>query len=507
MTTVTTLLVLTVGQTDVQLVVDGARREFCKKRCAALHDGLGAREVDWRICDSPVRKGDTTIEELPEGQLLLSTPKLDAVLDHLVPTAVLLLETQREASSGAGRGDPRFAAAVLEARLRAKGVGSVERRCYLQGRERLEDPDRPPDAVIRREVVQRLEQAIRETMENVQPSRIVVAATGGLTVVSNLVEEIVRFHASVPVELLEVADGARATPAAADRAVARSSIPEPAVSFQARRRALELVSKGNLLGAWAVAEPLHEHQSEHGWTEVALWLASFASSLPIAASCDMPVLAHRRMAVRAALRVELALRAEDIPKAVHGTVAFFEAALWDHLAGKTSRHPTKKRHFKFHSPVSDDLVREHDAVKVAAFSKTKQGEDRTRPFILKEDADEARWYWIDDNEICAVQIAKHYLKRDALTKLGQAVSEEIRELRNDVAHNEPTPDLMEDASRRMQDASLWSSENTFLSQPLIQAVLRELGEQNPAGLLDDLLVAVRRRLTGPAPPARDGRSE
>jgi len=34
------------------------------------------------------------------------------------------------------------------------------------------------------------------------------------------------------------------------------------------------------------------------------------------------------MAVRAALRVELALRAGDIPRAVHGTVAFFEAALW-----------------------------------------------------------------------------------------------------------------------------------------------------------------------------------
>src|SRR5205807_9301817 len=38
-----------------------------------------------------------------------------------------------------------------------------------------------------------------------------------------------------------------------------------------------------------------------------------------------------RQAVRAALRVEFALMADDVPDAVHGTVAFFEAALWDHL--------------------------------------------------------------------------------------------------------------------------------------------------------------------------------
>jgi hypothetical protein len=59
------------------------------------------------------------------------------------------------------------------------------------------------------------------------------------------------------------------------------------------------------------------------------WLAHFAASLPLPTACDLAVLSHERMAVRAALRVELALRAGDIPRAVHGTVAFLEAALWD----------------------------------------------------------------------------------------------------------------------------------------------------------------------------------
>jgi hypothetical protein len=301
------------------------------------------------------------------------------------------------------------------------------------------------------------------------------------------------------VDALEVADGAQASPPTADRAVARTSVPEPLVSFQARRRALELIARGNLLGAWAIAEPLHGDETEHAWTGVVEWLACFASSLPLPAGCDLAVLSHQRMAVRAALRVELALRAGDIPRAVHGTVAFFEAALWDHLGEKTSRHPSK-RQFKFIVPPAEDLVRERDPAKLAALSKTKQREDRDRPFIFKETAGGSDWYGIDDSEICAIQIAKHYLKLDSLTKLGRALAGDIRELRNDVAHNEPTPALMNDARTRMQTAALWSTTDTFLSQGLVQAVLKELGETESKTMLENLLAEVRRRLVAPASP-------
>ncbi|MCC7157635.1 MAG: hypothetical protein IT161_23855, partial [Bryobacterales bacterium] len=88
---------------------------------------------------------------------------------------------------------------------------------------------------------------------------------------------------------------------------------------------------------------------------------------------------------------------------------------------------------------------------------------------------------------------------DGLTKLGQAVSSDIRELRNDVAHNEPTWELMKDARRRMTKASLWSEGGTFLTQPLVQDVLRELDERNPADLCADLISAVRSRLLEPPP--------
>lgn len=487
----TTLLVLTVGQTDVQLVVDGVRRELHKDRCAALHDELEQRASTWRIVDAPDRKVGPPVEALPEREVLLCTPKLDAILRKVAPASALLLETRRDARSAPG--DPRFAGAVLEARLKARGTETVHRRAYLQDTERLEDREQPRDAVIRREVVRRLEEAVRDSIEAVKPSRIVVAATGGFPVVSNLVEEIVRLHATAPVDAIEVADGTQAKPPTADRAVARTSVPEPLISFQSRHRALELIAKGNLLGAWAVAEPLHGDETECAWTQVIEWLACFASSLPVPENCDIPILTHERMAVRVALRVELALRTGDVPRAVHATVAFFEAALWDHLGDRISRHPSK-RLFKFHVPPADELVCERDTAKRAAFSRT-EWQNRSRPFIFKETADESDWYRIEDNAGCAIRLAKHYLNLDGLTKFGQVLKAgRIRDLRNDVAHNEPTPALMDDACDRMVVRKLWSSRRTFLTQPLVQKVLCELGEARPEQLCEDLIATVRSRL-------------
>jgi hypothetical protein len=205
------------------------------------------------------------------------------------------------------------------------------------------------------------------------------------------------------------------------------------------------------------------------------------------------------MAVRAALRVELALRAGDVPRAVHCTVAFFEAALWDKLRETTSQHASK-RQFAFKTTPPADLVRERDCVKLATLSRTKQRADRERPFIFKDSMDGSDWFCIDDSEICAIAIAKHYLKLNAITQLGQAIGGDVRALRNDVAHNEPTPALMDDARRRMQAAARWSTTNTFLSQPLAQAVLHEIGESEPEKLLVNLLAEVRQRLLSVGAP-------
>ncbi len=477
----TTLLVMTTGQTDVQLVMDDVRYELRKDRCAGLHDELEQRRAQWYFVDAPCRKQEQPVEALPEDTFSLCTPKLDAVLCRVVPAAVLLLETRRNAS--AAPGDPRFAGAVLKARLEARGVIRIYRCTYLQNDERLENPDQPLDAVVRREVVRRLEAAICNAIVNVKPSRFVVTATGGFPVISNLVEEIVRLHAGeLDVEVLEIADGTRANPPTADRAVPRVSVPEPLVSFQSRRRALEQITRGNLLGAWAIVEPLHAHKTEQTWTQVVDWLRCFASSLPMPDACDLRVLVHPRMAVRAALRVELALRAGDIPRAVHGTVAFCEAAVWDWLLEYFERDASNPRFLK---------LREGKPAPTGNLLRDGGDDDKNRPFENKTKNGQTGFWF---HESGAGRFACYYVRSKPLKNLLDAI-EKVKQLRNDVAHNEPTPKLMDGARCQMQKAGLWSCKGTFLSQKLVQDVLVELGESQPDQLLERLLAEVRQRLT------------
>ncbi|MBL8529707.1 MAG: hypothetical protein JNL68_18655 [Burkholderiales bacterium] len=486
----TTLLVMTAGQTDVQLVVNEQRHKLDGNTCGTLHDAI--KERSWSVVDAPRDRCRDLTKVLPEGDVPLCTPKLDAVLAHLapsLPTSVLIFETRRQDAR-----DPRFAGEVMDRRLRDRGVENVTRVAFLSGDERLEDPLNEVDAVVRRAIVATLSNAIGLATANMKPEdRVFVATTGGLAAANELINELVRLHCvgGPRVTALEVPDGDHANQV--DRAVEEKF--HPAAGYGARWHALSLVGKGNLHGAWGAVSHLEGAPGQE-WTQVLKWLAHFASSLPLPAQCDLAVLNHQRMAVRAGLRVELALRAGDIPRAVHGTVAFFEAALWDRLGERIERSsdPTRRRFFKIKSgdaPTGDKLLRQSDG----------SDDDRKRPFELKDTDGGIGWYWVYDGDGGpGARIAKHFLRSDALTKFDRALGNNIRELRNDIAHNEPTPSLMNDARTRMQDAKLWSSTDTFLSESLVQDVLKELGESTPEMLLKNLLVNVREQLVSSPHP-------
>lgn len=483
-----TLLVMTVGQTDVQLVVKNQRHKLDGSTCGTLHDAINERS--WSVVDTPITRNRDLIKTIPDTELKLCTPKLDAVLAHLgstLPTSTLIFETIRQDAR-----DPRLSGEVMERRLRDRGVNHVKRVAFLTGTEQLEDPSNGVDAVVRSTIVSTLSDAIGTQVEQLtENDQVFVATTGGLAAANELINEMVQLHAvSGPtVTALEVPDRERVQ--GEDLAVEEKF--HPAAGFRARWHALSLIEKGNLLGAWGAVSHLKDEPGQ-GWTQVVEWLAQFASSMPfeppLPSDSDLVVLDHNRMAVRAALRVELALRAGDIPRAVHGTVAFFEAALWDQLGERIERSsdPKKRRFFKIKSgtaPTEDKLLRKGDGSE----------EDRKRPFEVKETVDGVAWYWVYDGDGGpAARLAKYFLKSDAITNFDKTLGSTIRELRNDVAHNEPTPSLMEDACSRMRDAKLWTEKNTFLSQPLVQNVLKELGEPHPAQVCDDLLSTVRKRL-------------
>jgi hypothetical protein len=484
-----TLLIVTVGQTDVQLVVSNERHKLDGNICGTLHDAI--KERSWSVGDAPSARCRDLVKTLPDGEINLCTPKLDAVLAHFstaLPTSALIFETNRQDAR-----DPRQAGEVLERRLRERGVREVTRVAFLTGEQQLEDSSNEIDAVVRRTVVATLSNAIRKQVQQfTNNDKVFVATTGGLAAANDLINELARLHAvgGPNVTTLEVPDRGRVQ--GEDCAVEEKF--HPAAGYRARWHALSLIENGNLLGAWGAVSHL-EHAPAQEWTQVVKWLSQFAASLPLSADCEFPILSHQRMAVRAALRVELALRAGDIPRAVHGTVAFFEAALWDKLGERIERSldPRKRRIFQIKSgvaPTEDKLLRKGD----------RSDEDRKRPFELKETVNGVAWYWVHDGDGGpAARLAKYFLKCDALRKFDNALGSTIRELRNDIAHNEPTPDLMNEARTRMQNAQLWSGTDTFLSQPLVQDVLRELGESEPSKLLENLLAEVRRRLIEPTP--------
>src|SRR6188474_1476188 len=108
----TTLLVMTAGHTDVQLAVDNQRHKLDSNACGTLHDAI--KERSWSVVDAPKGRSRVPIEVLPEGDLPLCTPKLDAVLTHFAPSPprwALILETRRQDAR-----DPRFAGEVMERR-------------------------------------------------------------------------------------------------------------------------------------------------------------------------------------------------------------------------------------------------------------------------------------------------------------------------------------------------------------------------------------------------------
>lgn len=466
-----TLLIMTVGQTDVQLVLGDQRHKFDGNTCGTLHDAIKKRS--WSVVDAPSQRSRDLIKDLPKGAVTLCTPKLNAVLNRISEmqstpiTSVLIFETNRQNPR-----DPRLAGEVLERRLRDRGVNHVVRVAFLTGTEQLEDPSNDVDAVVRRTVVARLWDAIRKQVGPLtKTDKVFVAPTGGLDAANQLIQELVRLHAvgGPAVTTLEVPDLDRT--GQDDRAVEERL--HPAASYRARWHALSLIEKGNLLAAWGAVQHLESEPTAKHWTQVVEWLKCFASSLPMPKSCDIPMLTHKRLAVRAALHVELALRAGDIPRAVHGTVAFVEAAFWDWIREYDfiAEGITKASEDEYHLPQtpSDDQKRR--------FRKQKK---------------KGCWRINDYRTGIAAWLRK--LNKPALQELWDTLTDNIWKLRHDVAHNEPTPALMNEGRDRMQEASLWSDQDTFLTQHLIQGVLCELGVQNPKNLVDDLMSTIRSRL-------------
>lgn len=500
-----TLLVFSTGISDVQLVVDGVRQVFSKK-CGPLHDEIATRVDQCNLVETPLEKGGPVVN-LP-NEISLCTPKLDAVMRYLtsdVLVAVLILETTRKHRFE----EPRFAGEIIERRLRDLNVTNIVRCAYLDADDKdYSDKSNPKDAIVRRAVVARIDDAVRNILHDTENStkidKVIISSTGGMSTITSLIDEIVLLHARTKeAKLIEIEDGSKSTPPEADYVVSRSQ-SEPHESFRSRRHALDLITRGNLLAAWGAVEHLAGDEDEQKWTKVVRWMSQFAASLPIDTDCDISLLNHKLKAVRSALRVEFALRAGDVPRAIHGTVAFFESALCDHLTPRIlGYHPTKPKWCQLDLNNYENLIHVENT---DALSRRQQDENNKRPFHRV--ASSPDYYLIFDDKVRATQLAEKYLDQNALTALSKLISTDlpnlpnssIRDLRNDVVHNEPTPEKIKEANQRMVAATLWQPEGVkmrFLSVDIVTKVLQELDITDLSAEFNNLLDDISKRLLAP----------
>jgi hypothetical protein len=490
------LLIFTVGHADVQLLEGGKRRELDKRSCGVLHEEL-ARRQDWTIGESAVPKMERNergegqeLARLPAGAFEVCTPKLDAVLTFLVtkgivPSHALILHTTRVPRSG----DPAQAGPILQRRLRERTGIEPTLVSYLSGEERIEDRRELRDAILRREVAARLDEAIAMAIDGAGASQVVVAATGGFPQVASLVRELVQLRAVTRPIDLDIPDASKQAVDGLDLASERHAPTDPSTVVAAKRHALDLVERGNFIAAWGAVAHLHNDQDCAPWTRVLRWLYEWASSLPHDPPMEpgaLPFPGSEQRAAHVAMRVELALRCGDIPRAVQGTVSFFEAAVWDHLhsgylrlaaASPSTGFP------RFHVDPDPASVTDDKHLKEAM--KRREGSYEIHNYGKRSITLAAQY-------LHQISTAKH-LPTGALHALSQDF-EKVLDLRNKVAHGEPTREVVAEMQSTMRDKALWSCDDRFLCQPLIREVLAELKVEEPDTLCEKLIGEVRSRI-------------
>lgn len=482
--TALTLLIISTGQTDVQLVVDGKRRAIEKRYCGEIHGELQKLNSSaWMVVDAPPidkNRQDWPSGVLPPAPVAVCTPKLDAASTYLEKDGdrvdrVLILETIRDIGS-----DPHFAGGVLQRRIQERNGGvQVIRATYLSGNERLEDRADARDAVVRRDVVRRLDHAIRDSVGGA--TRVIVASTGGLGQVPPLLDAIAQLYTVPParldfVEIPEPKEGD-------DEAVSRTKVVEPTEVYRARANALSLLRRGDWVAAWGTASVYSGEPEQAVWTEPIHRLYLFATALPVPEEWLVSA-GLTNMAARVALRAEAALRCGDIPTAIHRTVSFLEAAFDEHVRRDGRLQATDERDVYRIETVAEDLI----------YSDGSNRHHLRRPFQRKGEGK----YKLTRTIPCIQSLLSNYLqgcdKARVLANLVQ--TNRVNDLRNEVAHDEPDGKKLADAKELMVRAGLWTQSDSILQATVVQDALIELAVENPEQLWDRLVRGVERQVLG-----------
>ncbi|MBE3576231.1 MAG: hypothetical protein IMX00_00795 [Limnochordales bacterium] len=522
----TTLLLVPAGETDLQVVIRhaGEERRTTVAETRVFHESLLNGE-DWVVDEEAVQIREfearggigpdiTDCLRDTDGRIRLVPAKLKYVLDRLERvTAAVIFSTQRDPEIF--RSEPAAAGPVLAGWIEARNRGDItlarelalQRRepwdpahskwpggaqwvNLLQGRERLEGSD-PVQRPLAQELVRRLHLALARLQEDLRPSHVIIARTGGFPALKELIVQVANLiFGSERVEIVEV-------PQHSNHLVRYGAYLQkaPQEAYRLREAALARIRKGDLEGAASFAERVLGDEWEQHWAEPVIvaadWLAG-RSPVPAGAPKYLTRLNIPLRCFWAAARAQAALRAGRIQEAVINSVTFWDTALLDAIqrANWVSSLNEIERELEArpgHKP-PDVLLGPHE-------SRAPLTPIPGRPGCYwyhthREHVD--RWLDVLDEPI-----------RTELKVMQQALDDRrpaIRNYRNAAVHGRLVRDDRRRAETEFKVAGVWSNNQPprflYNGGPAVR-VLRALGVSDPLSIVEGMFKGLEKEILLP----------
>lgn len=523
----TTLLLVSAGRTDLQVVISDNGRE-CRTiptSLRAFHESL-LQNRDWVIDEEAVRLdpfGDRDDIGPPpeyclcdsEGRVRLVPAKLKSLLDEVgTVDAAVVFASWRDPE--VDRREPVAVGPILAGWIEARNRGDSARARdlalqrsepwdpeqsdwpggaqwvnILRGQERLEGDGQEQQAISRKLVI-RLHLALRRLKDNLKPDRVVVARTGGFPAVKELMVLVANLvFGSERVSVREVPERAsQPVPEGADYQ------KSPQETYRLREAALVRVRRGDLEAAAAFAAGVRDDTWERHWAEPVIAAADWlVGRSPVPSNAPEYLKRLNSIHLRcfwAAARAEAALRAGRIQEAVINSVTFWDAALLDAIQGANwvRRLNEIERQLETrpgHEP-PDVLLGPPDSR--APLTPVQGRSDWYRYYTQREHIE--RWLDVLDEPV-----------KTELRVMQQALDDRrpaIRNYRNAAVHGRLVGDDLLRAETEFRAAGVWSHNQPprflYNGGPAVR-VLRALGVSDPLSIVEGMFKGLEKEILLP----------
>ena len=540
------IVISTLGGNDLQFLVthEGKRKKIAPRNTGEVHRALrdaGDSLYEWWLPDNP----DAELPEVKSAAYsfdpkngfrpdrsevaLVDAPKLLLVpgilwrdllklreelrRGEVRVRRLILVHTDRDAKNPRAANEPSAAAPLL-ARWLPGWLGTdpdpefVDVVAALRGMEELQVRNEEGGVFLLPEAAERIDASFRMAAARFPGCPARMHDAGGMPAIVEAVRSAARLHFRVEYRTPPEGESARLPVVAGLRHTAVET-------FDARRRACELVREGQFLTAAGLAADFRRPGPEAEWTRVLEVVGKYiqgyvtqaldrAGKLPGCHSRQALLAIAARGQLRSlhvALRGEAAVRADDTQSAAALTGTFLDAALFDAIDLTLRKDPTQSCVNWVWREIRKDQFSPTEGTLQTLGTKVQ---NQNLPWV-KLDADEIR-RWSKRRTLRAMNSAHEHILIEAVREkngvLGQMMlslskqwndptpgTPTPNEYRNMFIHGLPPESEIKKAAKVFIDRGLWRP-TTFLRGTHPGTVLDALGVHDPAAFYDELVDAV-----------------